>query len=87
MGSKKGSTVGSWLAWMLVGILAAMGLLVVLVHVADVRVEKQRQYREECYERGPRDRDGEPVCDRDFMPAYTSSGPYFRASAGAPSGS
>lgn len=84
---RDGNIIGWWLRWMFVGILAAVGLFVVLTHVANVRVEKQKEYREECYKYGPRDSDGDPVCDRDFMPSFTSSGPYFRSSAGAPSGS
>jgi hypothetical protein len=84
---RDGSFIGWWLRWMLVGVLIAVGLFVVLIHVANVRVEKQREYREECYEHGPRDSDGDPVCDRDFMPSYTSSSPYFRSSKAVPSGS
>lgn len=79
--------VGWFLGWMFAGFLIAIALFLVLVHVADVRVEKQREYREECYKYGPRDPDGDPVCDRDLMPSYTSSGPYFTPPAGAPSGS
>lgn len=80
---RKGSIVGWWLRWMFVGFLASIGIFVLLAHIANARVEKQKEYREECYKYGPRDQDGYPVCDRDFMPSYTSSGPYFSPAAGS----
>ncbi len=82
---RRGGTVGWWLGWALVGFLTAMAGFVALVHVANVRVEKQREYREECYKWGPRDQDGDPVCDPGYMPAFTKSGPFFRPRDGAPS--
>jgi hypothetical protein len=75
--------VGWFLGWMAVGFAIAVALFVLLVHVAGVRVEKQKEYRQECFEWGPRDSDGDPVCDRDFMPSYTSTGPYFGPKASA----
>lgn len=84
---RDGNIIGWWLRWMFVGVLAAIALFVVLAHIANVRVEKQKEYREECFKYGPRDSDGDPVCDRDFMPSYTASSPFFMPSAGAPSGS
>ncbi len=66
-----------FIGWMAVGAAVAVALAVVLVHVSNVRVEKQKEYRQECFRWGPRDSDGDPVCDRDFMPTYTSAGPYF----------
>ncbi len=68
---------------MMVGVLIAAGSFVVLVHICNVRVEKQKEYREQCYKYGPKDKDGDHVCDRDFMPSYTSMGPYFTSSNAA----
>lgn len=87
MTNKKSGGLGWWIGWMFAGFLVAVGLSVVLMHVANSRVEKQREYRDECFKWGPRDADGDPICDRDLMPSYTSSGPYFTPPAGAPSGS
>jgi len=86
MGDRK-NTIGWWLGWALVGFAMAVGAFAILIHVADVRVERQREYREECYKWGPRDQAGDPVCDPDYMPAYTKTGPFFRPPAAAPSGS
>ena len=77
---RDGSFIGWWFRWMMVGVLITVGGFVVIVHVCNVRVEKQKEYREQCYKYGPKDKDGDRVCDGSFMPSYTSSGPYFTPS-------
>lgn len=87
MTNKKSGGLGWWIGWMFAGFLIAIALFLVLANIANVRLEKQREYRRECYEFGPRDSEGDPVCDYDLMPAYTSSGPYFTPPGGARPGS